>query len=155
MAAASLSRPTNPVRGTGKLLGRVCACCLVAAAATHRVDFRACVSSSSTSATSACPESESRLSRCKSARISAALWYRNFRSFSSALLITSSSFGETSGFSRMGGTGLRFRIASVITAEVSPRKGRTPVAISYSTTPNENKSVRASSSPPRTCSGDM
>ena len=30
-----------------------------------------------------------------------------------------------------------------------------PVAISYSTTPNENKSVRASSFSPRTCSGDM
>jgi hypothetical protein len=30
-----------------------------------------------------------------------------------------------------------------------------PVHISYSTAPNENRSVRASSSFPRTCSGDM
>ena len=30
-----------------------------------------------------------------------------------------------------------------------------PVAISYSTTPKENRSVRASSSSPRACSGDM
>src|ERR1700678_4619525 len=67
----------------------------------------------------------------------------------------SSSFGERSGFSRTGGTGMRFRIASAITPAVSPRYGRTPVDISYSTAPNENKSVRASTSSPRTCSGDI
>ena len=42
-----------------------------------------------------------------------------------------------------------------MTAEVSPRKGSEPVAISYSTAPKENRSVRASSSFPRACSGDM
>ncbi len=42
-----------------------------------------------------------------------------------------------------------------MTPELSPRNGNAPVAISYSTTPNENKSVRASSSLARTCSGDM
>ena len=46
-------------------------------------------------------------------------------------------------------------MASQITAEVSPRNGNVPVAISYSTIPKENRSVRASSSLPRTCSGDM
>ena len=37
------------------------------------------------------------------------------------------------------------------------RRGKAiaPVAISYSTTPNENRSVRTSSSSPRACSGDM
>jgi hypothetical protein len=35
----------------------------------------------------------------------------------------SSSLGERSGFSRTSATGARFRIASAITAEVSPRKG--------------------------------
>ena len=39
--------------------------------------------------------------------------------------------------------------------EVSPRNGSVPVAISYSTAPKENRSVRASSSFPRACSGDM
>jgi len=38
---------------------------------------------------------------------------------------------------------------------LSPQKGKAPVVISYKTTPNENKSVRPSSSLARTCSGDM
>jgi hypothetical protein len=59
------------------------------------------------------------------------------------------------GFNRKGVSGARFRIPSEITADVSPRKGKVPVAISYSTAPNENKSVRASNSLARTCSGDM
>ena len=48
-----------------------------------------------------------------------------------------------------------FRIASKMTADVSPRNGSVPVAISYNTTPKENRSVRESSSFPRACSGDM
>jgi len=40
-------------------------------------------------------------------------------------------------------------------AEVFPLNGKTPVTISYSTTPNENRSVRGSSSSPSACSGDM
>ena len=77
--------------------------------------------------------------RLRSARISAAVWQRISRSFSRALLMVSSSFGGSSGLRRMAAVGVRFRMASVTTAEVSPRKGRTPVAISYSTTPKENK----------------
>ena len=46
-------------------------------------------------------------------------------------------------------------MALKMTPELSPRKGSAPVAISYSTAPNENKSVRASSSLARTCSGDI
>ena len=38
---------------------------------------------------------------------------------------------------------------------VSPLNACCPVAISYSTSPNENTSVRASSGSPRACSGDM
>ena len=68
--------------------------------------------------------------RLRSARISAAVWQRISRSFSSALLMVSSSFGGSSGFSRIAAVGARFRMASVMTAEVSPRNGRTPVAIS-------------------------
>ena len=46
-------------------------------------------------------------------------------------------------------------MALKISADVSPRNGNVPVDISYSTVPNENKSVRASNSLPRVCSGDM
>ena len=46
-------------------------------------------------------------------------------------------------------------MASQIIAEVSPRNGKVPVAISYNTAPKEYRSVRASKSLPRTCSGDM
>src|ERR1700679_3498199 len=67
----------------------------------------------------------------------------------------SSSFGGMSGFNRTGGTGARCRIASEISAELSPRKGSVPVVISYSTAPKENKSVRASSSFAPNCSGGM
>ena len=52
------------------------------------------------------------------------------RSFSSALLMMRSSSGGISGFSRTGAAGARFRMASKITPEVSPRKGSAPVAIS-------------------------
>ena len=101
------------------------------------------------------PDSISRFNRFRSALSSAALWHRSSRSFSSALLMIRSNSGGISGFKRTEATGLRFRIASKITADVSPRKGSEPVVISYSTAPNENKSVRASSSLPRACSGDM
>jgi hypothetical protein len=52
------------------------------------------------------------------------------RSFSSARLIMSSSFGGTSGLRRIGGTGARSMMAWEIIAEVSPRNGKVPVAIS-------------------------
>ena len=69
--------------------------------------------------------------------------------------MTRSRSGGTSGFRRTGGTGARLRIASTIVPVLSPRNGRVPVAVSYSTTPNENKSVRASNGVARTCSGDI
>ena len=46
-------------------------------------------------------------------------------------------------------------MASKIAATFSPRNGRQPVAISYKTIPNENRSARASSSFERACSGDI
>jgi hypothetical protein len=52
----------------------------------------------------------------------------------------------------MGGL---FRMASKIIAEVSPRNGMAPVAISYKTAPNEKRSLRESSCFPLACSGDM
>src|SRR5258708_27259354 len=100
-------------------------------------------------------ESVSRLRRFRSVRISEACWYLKLRSFSKHLLIISSNFGGRSGSSRVGATGVRFRIASNIVGELFPRKGCCPVAISYKTDPNENKSVRASSSLARASSRDI
>src|SRR5271155_3651823 len=100
-------------------------------------------------------DSVSRFKRRSSERMSAAVWERRLRSFSRARRITSSSFAGISGFKRNGGTGARVRIEFVISAELSPRKGNVPVAISYRTMPNENKSVRPSKSFAPNCSGDM
>ena len=69
-------------------------------------------------------------------------------------MILSSSVGR-SGFTLGSAVGALFRIASKIPAEESPRNGSVPVAISYSTTPSENRSVRRSSGLPSACSGDM
>src|SRR6202030_498611 len=76
------------------------------------------------------PELESRLRRSRSARISAALWQRRLGSFSRALLMSSSSLGGKSGFNLSGGAGARFKMASKIIPDVSPRNGSTPVDIS-------------------------
>ena len=62
--------------------------------------------------------------------MSAALWYRSSGFFSSALLTIRSSSGGISGFSRTGGVGVLWRMASVMAPGVSPVKGSTPVAIS-------------------------
>src|ERR1700730_2120864 len=101
------------------------------------------------------PELVSRCNRLRSALSSAPDWQRVSRSFSRALLMISSSLGGTREFNRVAGGGVRFRMASKITPEVSPRKGSMPVHISYRTAPKENRSVRPSRSFPRTCSGLM
>ena len=51
-------------------------------------------------------------------------------------MIRSSSAG-TCAFSRTGATGSRLKIASRTSPVLSPGNGSTPVAISYSTAPNE------------------
>jgi hypothetical protein len=76
------------------------------------------------------PELVSRCNRLRSARNSAADWQRTSRSFSRALLMISSSLGGTREFNRVTGGGVRFRMASKITPEVSPWKGSMPVHIS-------------------------
>src|SRR5215469_2649824 len=83
------------------------------------------------SATSAVrDDSMERFIRFRSALNSAAVWHRMSRSFSSVLVMISSSLGGRLGLIRTGAAGARFRMASVTTAEVSPLKGGTPVAIS-------------------------
>src|ERR1700722_911310 len=64
-------------------------------------------------------------------------------------------FGGMLGFKDDGAGGVRFKIASKITAEVLPANAGWPVAISYNTAPKLKRSVRASSSSPRACSGDI
>jgi|SRR5579859_1421560 len=64
-------------------------------------------------------------------------------------------FGRELRISRIGGIGARSRIALKITPELSPANGNWPVAASYRTTPNENKSDREPRSVARTCSGDI
>src|SRR5262245_24458814 len=69
--------------------------------------------------------------------------------------MTASRSGGTWGFLSLGGTGAPLRTELKITAVVGPPNGACPVAISYSTAPKLNKSVRGSNSSPRACSGDM
>ncbi len=140
-AARSDMRPARPgeLRCTRRL-GCICAWSTRALVARHTVELDAAnVSLAGVAATSAAvvladtelrPELVSRRRRFRSERSSDADWQRISRSFSSALLMTSSSLGGKSGFRRVGGAGARFRIASVTTPVVSPRKGSVPVAIS-------------------------
>ena len=84
--------------------------------------------------------------RSRSSRSSAADGYRNARSFSrSSPMIRSSSAG-TFGFRSRTGWGVLFRRASKMIGEVGPSNGRDPVTISYRTTPNDHRSLRASTS---------
>ena len=66
-----------------------------------------------------------------------------------------SSSGERCGLRLVGETGAWVRIWVKITAVVGPSKGRRLVAVSYNTAPKLNRSVRASTSSPRACYGDM
>jgi len=50
---------------------------------------------------------------------------------------------------------VRFRMASYKDSQVSYVNARRRVVISNRTSPKENRSVRASSCSPRTCSGDI
>src|SRR5688500_8764058 len=94
-------------------------------------------------------DAESRRSRLRSAPMSAAVWYRRPRSSSSAFEMMRSSSGGSIAFRVLGGTGSRFKMPSNTTAVVWPGKLGRPVHISYNTTPNENRSVRGSTSSPR------
>src|ERR1051325_7621846 len=101
------------------------------------------------------PDSRSLFSRIKSVFSSVADWHRKFLSFSNVFsMIRPNSRGNPE-LTMSTGKGSRFRIESKITADVSPANGKAPVASWYNTVPSENKSVRASTSPPRACSGDI
>ncbi len=51
--------------------------------------------------------------------------------------------------------GTSLRIDDIRAGELEPLKGRSPIAISYSSTPSEKMSVRWSTIWPSICSGDM
>src|SRR5713226_7669142 len=68
-------------------------------------------------------ESVSRFKRFRSARSSAALWYRSSESFSSDLLMTRSNSSGDSGFRRMGEMGALCKMESKTATEVVPVKG--------------------------------
>jgi len=86
---------------------------------------------------------------------SRAVWQRSFTSFSRQRLMASPSRRGKLPLSSVTAGGWSLSIDAISAAEVSPRNGRLPVAISYSTTPSENTSVRWSNGRPSTCSGDM
>lgn len=69
-------------------------------------------------------------------------------------MIRSRSAG-TSGLMRAAGAGLSRMTALRTSVLVRPWNGARPVTISYSTTPNAKRSLRASTRSPRACSGDM
>ncbi len=66
--------------------------------------------------------------------------------------MTAASGGGTSAGS---GGGASWRIAEESSYPVFPANGRTPLAISYSTTPSAQTSLRASAGLPFSCSGAM
>ena len=68
--------------------------------------------------------------RMRSERMSLALEYRIFGSFSMARSTMSLRAGGTAGFSSRGGVGVSERCMSAVATVVSPMKGTVPVSIS-------------------------
>src|SRR5580704_6023735 len=81
---------------------------------------------------------------------SRAVWNRWSGSLANDRLIT-----RSRGLATSNGAGSRSRIAATTLAGLEPSKARLPVSISYSTQPKLNRSLRASTSLPCNCSGDM
>lgn len=79
-------------------------------------------------------------------------WKRSAGSFSRAFSTTMRSGSGTSSGSGPAG---RWMIACNTSGSDAPAKGRCPASTSYSTTPKEKISLRASSGRPDACSGDM
>jgi len=86
---------------------------------------------------------------------SCAVWNRSSGSLARQVLTTRSSAGDVIGWSVVMGAGSSLMTAEISDAWLAPEKALRPVAISYSTAPKENMSLRASAGRPRTCSGDM
>ena len=92
--------------------------------------------------------------RCSSACTSAALTIRFGGAFSSSLSTSFSKSGCTSGTRLRSGVGALSTMFSIVDSSVSPRNGCTPVDITYSSAPSENRLLRRSSAVPPSCSGD-
>ena len=86
---------------------------------------------------------------------SAAFCQRSSGSFARHRRTTRSSAGGVIGATAEMGAGSSFMIDEISDACVAPENAFLPVAISYSTHPNEKMSVRPSASRPSSCSGAM
>ena len=83
-----------------------------------------------------------------------ALGKRASGSFAMLLRITSDKAGGISGLIRAGGVGGSWKCCMRITIREVPRKGVTPVVISYRMIPSEYRSLRLSPTSPCACSGE-
>ena len=70
-------------------------------------------------------------------------------------MISSDSLCGTDGFTSCGSSGCDSATARSSAVSVLPSNAAFPVAARYSTQPSENRSLRASTGSPLTCSGDM
>ena len=86
---------------------------------------------------------------------SPAFCQRSSGSFARQRRTTRSSAGGVIGATAEMGAGSSFMIEEISDACVAPENAFLPVAISYSTQPNEKMSVRPSASRPSSCSGAM
>ena len=82
-------------------------------------------------------------------------WNLRAGSFSSAFSTTRPMTAGTVAWNDLSSAGASWTILYMIVVTVSPANGRSPVSISYSTAPNEKRSLRPSTCLPITCSGDM
>ncbi len=101
------------------------------------------------------PCSTARRSRRSSWQTSSADAGRSRGAFARQRATRRSKSAGSSGRERRSGVGVSRRIAELTSTGLSPANGRRPAASSYSTTPSANRSVRASTAWPRSCSGAM
>ena len=86
---------------------------------------------------------------------SRAEWNLRAGSFSRQRRMIRSSPGDSCSLSVCNSGGSSFKMAFMVSMDDSPLKARCPLSISYKIPPKAKMSVRASTSLPRTCSGDI
>ena len=95
------------------------------------------------------------IATCSAFEKSRPLWKRCAGDLASAFLSTASSSGPSARFSSEGGTGSSRSTLYMMVVVDSPVNGFSPVSSWYSTTPQENRSLRPSTGWLVNCSGDM
>ncbi len=101
------------------------------------------------------PAREEPPAKAESSRATSRIVARRSRSFASIFRTRASSSRGTAGLSRVSEGGSAWSSASMTATVFAPSNGRRPARSSQSSTPSEKTSVRASTSRPRACSGDM